>query len=252
MSAIQAGDSSPQQHSEVTGSMNIPVTQSISGLTCAQVNLQRSRAATLNFIDFMIRNEIQLALLQEPYVKDGKIIGLPNCSKIFFSGSFKALIIYNGPLNPFFVARTLDAVTIRLQFINRSINITNVYFPPTADLDSNLTELCSHIIHNDHLLIAGDFNATSPLWGGNQEDHRAAKVLDFIHENRLCVLNSSDSEPTFLTVRAKGWPDITLASSPFAISITNWRVLTDISVPNCTRIDIMFAIQEYEAEFAFS
>ncbi|KFM70149.1 hypothetical protein X975_03339, partial [Stegodyphus mimosarum] len=162
MPVIQTGTLTFQQQEEATGSMNNLLIQSFSGLNCVQVNLQRSRAATLYFLDFMITNKIQLALLQEPYVKDEKIIGTPSTSKLFFSGSLKALT-YNGPLNPFFVAKTLDVVTIRLQFFSTAINITNVYFPQTGELDSNLTELRSHLSYSGYLLIAGDFNASDAL-----------------------------------------------------------------------------------------
>ncbi|XP_035218099.1 uncharacterized protein LOC118191411 [Stegodyphus dumicola] len=97
--------------------------------------------------------------------------------------------------------------------------------PPSGSMDDLLQELNPDFLARYPFhIIAGDFNASSSLWGARGENERGRKVLDFISESRLVVINSEESPPTFFTTRAEGWPDLTLASFPLAHLISNWRV----------------------------
>ncbi|KFM66833.1 hypothetical protein X975_03460, partial [Stegodyphus mimosarum] len=70
--------------------------------------------------------------------------------------------------------------------------------------------------------IADDFNAPRPLWGAPAES--TIPFLDFIALNNLVVINSSDDPSTFSTMRAQGWPDITLATARIYSSVHDWAV----------------------------
>lgn len=64
-----------------------PVTQPIiAPIKCLQLNLQHSRAATVNLTKLIVDRETEILLLQEPYVIKNNITGISKRYRIFSSG----------------------------------------------------------------------------------------------------------------------------------------------------------------------
>ncbi|XP_035231587.1 uncharacterized protein LOC118203418 [Stegodyphus dumicola] len=167
-----------------------------------------------------------IALIQEPYLAHSHLPGIPPTSKTFQSTSQQAVIIYNGPLSPLLTSQTQHSVTIKLETTTGHLQITNVYFPPSEELDPLLIEISTVVRKgNNQILLAGDFNASSPLWGARVENVRGKMVLEYAMTNRLSIINTSDSPPTFRTIRAEGWPDLTMVSSQLANQMSEWHVM---------------------------
>ena len=75
---------------------------------------------------------------------------------------------------------------------HRPITVCSIYIPPhlhfsDGDLDHLLLQLPRPV------LIMGDFNAHSPVWGDDKLDARGRSMELFLTNNNLCVLNSKNS-----------------------------------------------------------
>jgi hypothetical protein len=73
------------------------------------------------------------------------------------------------------------------------------------------------------VLLAGDFNAKSPLWGSKREDHRGAALADLLAQCDLTVLNQGN-QPTFVGAGGSSTIDMTCASAGLAQRVVEWRV----------------------------
>jgi hypothetical protein len=73
------------------------------------------------------------------------------------------------------------------------------------------------------VLLAGDFNAKSPLWGSKREDQRGAALADLLAQCDLTVLNQGN-QPTFVGVGGSSTIGMTCASAGLAQRVVEWRV----------------------------
>ncbi|XP_035222995.1 uncharacterized protein LOC118195779 [Stegodyphus dumicola] len=186
----------------------------------------RSIAATSLFIQTQYEQQVSVGLIQEPHINNfGTLTGSTARNKIFCSHNSLAAIVYNGPLSPTLWHTTDHTVSILLDTLDAQLLVVNVYFPPSKNLDALLHELSFlYSGATPNILLGGDFNASNRLWGAHSDNARSTILLDFIHSLNLIVLNSPHSPPTFDTVSAKGWPDITLASISISTLINDWGV----------------------------
>ena len=56
------------------------------GITCLQINLGRGRAATNSLLKTMEEERAEVILIQEPYVRDGKVVGLGDGTVLWRGG----------------------------------------------------------------------------------------------------------------------------------------------------------------------
>ncbi|XP_035223815.1 uncharacterized protein LOC118196462 [Stegodyphus dumicola] len=198
----------------------------LTDLSFVQCNLQNSRAATALMFQTQFHKNIPIALLQDCHInRDNTLTGSTTQNKIYNSINMKATIVYNGPLTPTLWKATQHTVSIVINCQDGDIFITSAYFPPSTDIDRILPELdYLRFLKFTNIIIGGDFNASSSLWGSPIEDSRSAQLLDFVESNRLVIINDTNAPPTFQTIRAKGWPDVTIASESIARKIGNWTV----------------------------
>ena len=76
------------------------------------------------------------------------------------------------------------------------------------------------------VLICGDTNAWSTLWGSREMNKRGEALEDLIFTKNLIILNKG-SQPTFITCRATSLIDVTMATMEAANIIREWRVHPD-------------------------
>ncbi|KAH9368137.1 hypothetical protein HPB48_018830 [Haemaphysalis longicornis] len=137
-----------------------------------------------------------------------------------------AIIVYkNLSMLPAFIAQNL--VSAKITKGNRGILITSCYCPPNGDINTDLSKI-EEIIQRHRsveVLIGGDFNARSQIWGSQTTDERGERVLELIVTNALTLQNKKDSPPTFRTSRARGWIDLSIVNAVLARDIKEWKVL---------------------------
>ena len=84
-------------------------------------------------------------------------------------------------------------------------------------------------VGKSNIIISGDFNSHSTMWGSENTNSRDAMVEDFILHNNLQLLNTGE-EYTFFTSRAKSIIDLTLASQHVSARISDWKVESEFSI----------------------
>lgn len=79
------------------------------------------------------------------------------------------------------------------------------------------------------VLVAGDFNAKSKSWGGNQENTRGTLIKELMAAHNLVIINQGDT-PTFQRGSQKSYIDLTLTSANAADQIQEWTVHDEMEV----------------------
>lgn len=119
-----------------------------------------------------------------------------------------------------------NLLVIAIEFnIKYPITVMSLYIPPNQKFSQlDLSQLTSAV--NTPIIICGDFNGWSPLWGSPHANHRGTIIEDFILSSDLCILN--DNSPThFSTHKTFTHVDLTLCS-PQLLPIASWHTLEDL------------------------
>jgi len=77
------------------------------------------------------------------------------------------------------------------------------------------------------VLITGDFNSHSTLWGGSKLDRRGKMVEDILTKHNMCVLN--DTSPTYIhpATGSSSAIDLSICSPDIFLDI-QWKTLEDL------------------------
>lgn len=79
------------------------------------------------------------------------------------------------------------------------------------------------------VVVSGDFNAHSPLWGSPSEDKRGEQLVDMLAANDLNICNEGNI-PTFVRGASGTHIDLTFASTGLMPLVKRWRVLEEESL----------------------
>ena len=163
---------------------------------------------------------VPIALIQEPVVHNGKITGFPGKLTLLKGSRPRAAII------------TLPNINIRLNDDKSSDDIACATLFNTGDKlhiasfyqDINRKEIDNHLLmfakSVNHILIAGDTNAHSTLWGSPDNNPRGDKWEDFLVSTKLSLLNEGE-DFTFQNHLGKSHLDIT--ATTLTNKFKNWE-----------------------------
>lgn len=180
--------------------------------------------------NYLIRNQIHVAALSETWFKINETVKFTNykvvrCDRYDEKGG-SAIVIHSSLK---FTIIGLDDLStddfqicgINLMLDDIKLSLISIYIIPTKKIPdivwTSIMQRCG-----DNLLICGDFNAHSPVWGCAWSDSAGSQILDVADEKNLTILN--DGSPTLLPVpnRNNSAIDLTLCSSNIAPLFT-WR-----------------------------
>ncbi|GBL56573.1 hypothetical protein AVEN_196585-1, partial [Araneus ventricosus] len=104
---------------------NLPwSTSSTTAIDVIQINLAKSKVATAHLEKLASEININHFLVQEPYVKEGKIAGVPRKWHQWLSSNNKAGIIsLPSTNNPIFICSTTNLTAIKIQTITGPVNL---------------------------------------------------------------------------------------------------------------------------------
>lgn len=194
-----------------------------------QINLQKAKAPTSLLQQTVTKHNINILLVQEPYIINNKIAGIPTTWKVALSKNNKAAVITtSSSMHPILTLRTDNTIIVKIKINNETLKIGSSYIAPTTQIDQPLNEILANTTQED-TFIGADWNAHSTTWGYNNEDVKGRKVLDFLAASQLLLLNTQGAPPSFEAFRSKGWPDLTM-STPNIARIAQWQVLDDITL----------------------
>lgn len=138
-------------------------------LKILQLNTNHSRAPTVVLAQFILENSIDIALVQDPYVQDGRLQGFPGLWQTYPSKDYQAWIVIATPgLNASAPIAFQSSVFVTLVTTEGLLTIGTQYAAPSADFKEAINEwspLLQSLDENASFFLGGDLNARSPLWG---------------------------------------------------------------------------------------
>ncbi|UYV75618.1 hypothetical protein LAZ67_13000764 [Cordylochernes scorpioides] len=177
-----------------------------------------------NLLHHAALGDADLILIQEPPPNDDRY---KMTWQMISSHDNKSLIFINPMVRSFCVHTSTHTSTIQILKEGRSTFITNCYVPPVdptqedsafSTLLDDLEAACNKVGLDNHIIM-GDFNAHNSLFGGNHNDLRGEKLLDFVYTKQLEII-SDISRPTFDNTRHLSHIDHTFSSFNISQSLS--------------------------------
>ncbi|GBM71864.1 hypothetical protein AVEN_229361-1 [Araneus ventricosus] len=175
---------------------------SLSNHLCGvHLNLNHSRRASSLHGQDILRFHYDFVPVNDPYSFDSSVTEFPiSFRKVFHPyNPLAGFIIANGSLKvfPFLVERNIAALEIG--FEDENFVIISVYFLPSKHIKEDLNELKKLLLQlcDRNILIMGDFNAKSRVWGPRDSDHRDDLVLEMADQFDLLIVNKNYSNLSF-------------------------------------------------------
>lgn len=220
--------------------------ETIKNINILQINLNHCRAANTLLSKYITDKNIHIALIQDPYLHDGRLYAFPINSKKYFSNNKEAVIIVSRKLscNRAFVSETSVFVNISDQN-NNIFTIGTQYIRPRADFLQKIMEWESIIRESKYFIIGADMNAQSESFGYTRESERGRILIDFMLKYDLVRMNKGNA-PTFESSTASGQPDITIASQMALKYIENWHVTIDYTASDHNYISYQLNLKPIE------
>lgn len=181
----------------------------MSKFNCVQHNIGRNQ----NTLTELFKNlqATDILCIQEPYLYKGRLPGVPSSWRTLHAGegAGTAIIIPNRDIICFPVLTSTDLCVARLTVANDSWLLLNFYWSCRARSIRNYLRKIKEVMvkyPSKYILLLGDTNARSPLWGGeafDRGDYSARSIKDkkgheleeFLIENNLYVCNERTSPP---------------------------------------------------------
>ena len=124
--------------------------------------------------------------------------------------------------------QTMEEQCVRINVGMTSLDIHNVYIPPSSSCSRNHNSSIRHLFSNTTKLILGDFNAHDDLWYSDLSCPRGAHLAEEINDAAYGTLNSEGSCTRLPSNGSGSSPDISIASEDLLLS-TTWYCLPKLS-----------------------
>ncbi|KAF8789090.1 hypothetical protein HNY73_007064 [Argiope bruennichi] len=141
-----------------------------------QINLRRSEIATSALLDAKTKFQPNIILVQEPYILDGRIAGIPRSWNQYTSKNNKAGIITLPTYSkPFLLSTSEYSISIKIQTDKGPLTVTSSYSSPNGNIQEATQEIEQLItnLNEESVIIGADSNAHNRLWGYPNEDTSA-------------------------------------------------------------------------------
>lgn len=207
-----------------------------------QVNLRHKKAASSALVQNFLRMNARVALIQEPWVNQGKVCGLniPGC-EIFYDHTSerpRTCIVLRKSCQALAVSEfcTQDCTAVKIKITlgksAREVLLASVYMPgeekePPCQMVEKMTKECGS--SGTQIIIGCDANAHHEAWKDKKTDPRGELILEFILTNNLILLNEG-SVPTYKSGESETIIDLTMASGGISKFIRTWRVSLEPSL----------------------
>ena len=161
---------------------------------------------------------VPVALVQEPVLADGLPVGFGGFTVLSGGRNPRAIIITLSCVNITLVQHCSDKdFALALLKTNQTTIAIGSLYHDISNTEINIkTDLWVNL--SNKVLIGGDANAYSSLWGSNSNNNRGDKWEEFILANDLEVANSGNSV-TFENHLGSSTIDITLVKN---LQLSNW------------------------------
>jgi ribonuclease HI len=207
-------------------------------LELMQKNLRKCKLATQLAIQSFISSKYSVALFQEPYnmpnsFKNNSMYQChkasyhqppPNNARYSHEGYLVITLVKNHLISSSgYKDDYILEVNVRTNI--GVLCIINVYVPPTRNINMTLVHLQLAINSNKSklLLICGDFNARSRVWGDIITSHRGNELIDFLGSNNLTILNEGEMA-TYESSTGRSNIDVSFISQALTKLRISWKL----------------------------
>lgn len=198
------------------------------GLDVLQINLQHSKTATVELVKRMDRKVGLVTLCTEPWNYRGTLPGLGGLQVTTSSkdGVKRAAIVSSKDVRLWPIDKycSNDIVVAAVNHSGGMLVLVSWYWDINHNVIEPLLEQVIELCQRQRipLVIGGDSNAHSPVWGCAESNVRGTKVEELMAIYGLSALNSGNVS-TFVSARAESIIDITLVND-WCPPVVNWRV----------------------------
>lgn len=140
-------------------------------IRCTQVNLQHSKAGTDNLMQVITNDEIGIALIQEPYLYQGKPLGIASRYRSFTAGeghSRAAIVISDSTIDAMLITQLSgnDAVLLEIDNGQKHFYAASIYLSYNDPIEDNIKimEKIVKFTKGAKLIMAIDSNSRSTTW----------------------------------------------------------------------------------------
>ncbi|GBL64582.1 hypothetical protein AVEN_265928-1 [Araneus ventricosus] len=162
---------------------NIAIQSSNEPLKILQINLARAKAATNQLQETASTIKPDVILMQEQYINNNVIPGIPQTWKTFSSSNQKAaILIPSSKLRPALLATKVNMVALKIQTSSFPTTIISAYSSPAQNVYTTLQEIQEIIssLPEEKIIIGADLNGHNTLWCYRSNDNQSKDILDFI------------------------------------------------------------------------
>ena len=184
-------------------------------------------------MQLIIQNHSPIVVaLQETKINDNNNVKFKNFTK--YSKNLQADVAHGGvmvlvanttPHSHLPVVTDLQAVAVRIS-LHRPVSLCSLYLPPNIPIIlRDLEDLISQL--PPPVLVMGDFNAHSTVWGCDQLNNRGKIIEDFLNHSNLCLLN--EKTPTYVYPATGKYSaiDLTICDPNLMLDLS-WSVHDDL------------------------
>lgn len=200
-----------------------------------QINLGRGKICTEETVKFGECTNIDIILMQEPYVRDGRLSA--QRARQFYKAEEGMVWAAVAVLNEKYQARLIeersscDVAVVKVR-TDKGFDFTVVSTYSKADISMQAYLMKFEVVLRDsngrNTILGMDANAKSALWHSARTDQRGDDIEDFILTNGVEVINSRQSLTTFEDSRGRGDNiDVTLMTADCARRTQGWKVIDE-------------------------
>lgn len=175
--------------------------------------------------------QLDIVCVQEPYVKNGRIPGMPVTTRQILSGQhpMTATVVFNRDYAVTVIQQHTDThcVAVEIVSVGCRLVLVNQYYQFADPIQSHIrkTRCILRDMGDRPVLIVADANAKSALWHSDRMDDRGQEIELLIAEADLEVINRPNNPPTYHgRAGAMTNIDITLVNQRLARRVEQWMV----------------------------
>lgn len=193
-------------------------------LELLQINVDRGRAAQELVFQTATKENVDLVLLSEPNK------AMARRRNWYCDEEIDACIMKRNPdIKVTAWGKAKGFVWVKI----KDVYIYSIYISPNVS-DEAYEVFLQNIQDDmedkgDKIIVGGDFNAKSPIWGSKVEDGRGKLLSEWLASKNLVVWNEGD-KPTFQRGASASIIDVTISTEKLGRIDGRWRVLDEDSL----------------------
>lgn len=198
-----------------------------------QINTGRAKNASAEIRSLINKTNIDLVLIQEPYVIKRTITGYGKKATIITGNKaeespWAAIVSFtkNYTIMRLSHRSTSHIVCAQIEKGDLDFYVISGYFQYSHAIQIYIEQLRNalNFLKGKMIIIGIDSNARSPTWFSDELDERGDELEEFINEMGLYCINENQNTKTYSSTRGESNIDITLTTQSALRQIRSWNI----------------------------